>query len=62
MTPRMRTAEGALTIIKAQDPNTAITLRYVRRLISTGEFPSVSVGRKKLINVDALLEYLSGSH
>lgn len=57
---RMRTAEGALQIIKDQDPDTAVTLRLIRRLISTGEFPSVPVGRKKLINVDALLEYLAG--
>ena len=62
MPPRMRTAEGALTIIKAQDPETAVTLRYLRRLINTGELPCVSVGRKKLINVDALLEYLAGAH
>lgn len=57
---RMRTAEGALELIKQEDPGTAVTLRYLRRLISTGEFPSVSVGRKKLVNVDALLEFLAG--
>ena len=57
---RMRTAEGALQIIKEQDPDTAVSLRFIRRLIATGEFPSVPVGRKKLINVDALLEYLAG--
>lgn len=57
---RMRTAEGALQIIKEQDPDTAVTLRFIRRLISTGALPSIPVGRKKLINVDALLEYLAG--
>lgn len=57
---RMRTAEGALQIIKEQDPDTAVSLRFIRRLISTGELPSIPVGRKKLINVDALLEYLAG--
>lgn len=49
-----------MQIIKEQDPDTAVTLRSIRRMIATGEFPSVPVGRKKLINVDALLEYLAG--
>jgi len=54
----MRTAEGALEIIKSEDPKTAVTLRYIRRLISTGAIPFVPVGRKKLVNVDKLLAYL----
>ena len=57
-TPRMRTAEGALEIIKAEDPEAAVTLRYIRRLIATGEVNYVPVGRKKLVNVDKLLAYL----
>ncbi len=60
MTPRMRTAEGALAIIKEQDPDTAVTLRYIRRLIADGTIPYVPVGRKKLVNVDGLLAYLEG--
>lgn len=60
MTPRMRTAEGALAIIKEQDPDTAVTLRYIRRLITDGTIPHVPVGRKKLVNVDGLLAYLEG--
>lgn len=61
MTPRMRTAAGALDIIKAEDPETAVTLRYIRRLIATGILPYVPVGRKKLVNVDSLLTYLETS-
>ena len=61
MAPRMRTAAGALDIIKAEDPETAVTLRYIRRLISTGIVPYVPVGRKKLVNVDSLLTYLETS-
>lgn len=34
-TPRMRMAPGALEIIKETDPDTAVTLRYIRRLIAT---------------------------
>lgn len=58
--PRLRTAEGALEIIKGEDPDTAVTLRHVRRLIATGAVPHVPVGRKKLVNVDRLLAYLEG--
>lgn len=59
MTARMRTASGALEIIRAADPGTAVTLHYIRKLINTGEIPCVPVGRKKLVNVDRLLEYLA---
>lgn len=59
---RMRTAEGALKIIKEQDPDTAVTLRTIRRLINTGEVPYVPVGRKKLVNVDGLISYLEGTN
>lgn len=47
--PRMRTAEGAFAIIKESDPDTAVTLRYIRRLIATGAVSSLAVGRKKLV-------------
>lgn len=60
--PRLRTAEGALEIIKAEDPETAVTLRHVRRLIATGAVPHIPVGRKKLVNVDKLLAYLEDGH
>ncbi len=56
---RMRTAEGALAIIRELDPDTAVTLRYIRRLISTGAVPCCPVGRKKLVNVDLLMDYLA---
>lgn len=56
---RMRTAAGALKIIREQDPETAVTLRYIRQLITTGAVASSRVGRKRLINVDRLIEYLT---
>ena len=59
-TPRMRTAPGALEIIKQMDPDTAVTLRYIRRLIATETVPHVDVGRKKLVNVDQLIKFLEG--
>ena len=57
--PRMRTAEGVIAELKEQDPNTGITLNFVRGLILSGEIPVVQAGRKKLVNVDLLMDYLS---
>lgn len=60
-TLRMRTAEGALAILKEEDPGTAVTLRFIRGLINTGAVPYVPVGRKKLVDVDRLMDYLKGA-
>lgn len=57
--PRMRTAAGVLTEIKAEDPGSEVTLHYVRYLISTNQVPVVPVGRKKLVDVDAVLAFLA---
>ncbi len=57
--PRMRTAAGVLEEIKAKDPATEITLHYIRYLIKTNKVPVVPVGRKKLVDVDAVLVYLA---
>ena len=59
-TPRMRTAEGALAVIKTEDPETAVTLRAIRGLINTGKVPHVPVGKKKLVDVDRRMDYLKG--
>ena len=59
-TPRMRTAEGALAVIKTEDPETAVTLRAIRGLINTRKVPHVPVGKKKLVDVDRLMDYLKG--
>ena len=59
--PRMRTAAGVLDIIKAEDPGTEVTLYYLRRLIKSGRIPVTPLGRKKLVNADAVIEYLAAS-
>ncbi len=55
---RMRTADKALAIIRQEDPETDISLRYIRQLIYDGAIPYVQVGRKKLVNVDFLMNYI----
>ncbi len=57
--PRMRTAEKVLEEIKREDPETEVTLHYIRRLIKTGAVPVVACGRKKLVNVDDIQSLLA---
>ena len=57
--PRMRTAERVLEEIKAADPNTDVTLHYIRALIRAEAVPVVCCGRKKLVNVDSIMELLA---
>lgn len=55
---RMRLISTAYEDIKRSDPNTALTLNGLRCLVKTGKILSVKIGRKTLINLDSLYEYL----
>lgn len=57
--PRMRTAPQCITMLRELDPETAFTLRALRRMIAAGDVPAVEVGNKKLIDFDKLLLHLS---
>ena len=59
MSARMRTIPKAYEEIKAIDPNTSLTLRALRRMVSNGEIPVVNIASKRLINLDLLLDKLS---
>ena len=56
--PRMRTVNEAAQEIKANDPHTAMTPYHIRRLCLTGILPTVKAGKKILLNLDTLLEYM----
>ncbi len=56
--PKMRTAPGVLAEIKAQDPDTEVSLHMVRRIINSGRVPVVNAGNRKLVSVDAVIAYL----
>ena len=56
----MRTVKMAIAELKILDEGTALTEKALRRMISDGRIPVVSVGHKKLINIDLLLANLSG--
>lgn len=57
--PRMRTISEAAQEIKALDPHTAITEHHVRQLAVSGRIPRVKAGKKYLINLDLLIEYMT---
>lgn len=58
---RARTIHEAAVHFRKSDPETCLTETAIRRLIRVGAIPSVRVGRKYLVTVEALEEYLSGA-
>ena len=58
--PKMRTLSEAVRCIKEADPESAFTVHALRAMVLAGKFPFVSVGTKRLINVDLLQKFLSG--
>ena len=58
MSIRMRFPQQAFEELKKEDPDTPITLNYIRRLAASGLIPVVMIGRRRLLNYDALLEFL----
>lgn len=57
---RMRGIEEGFREIQANDPGTALTKTALRRLVTTGQIPSVKIGTKYLIDLDAVDRYLQG--
>lgn len=56
--PRMRILKDAAAELKEMDSETAVTPYYIRQLALEGKIQTVMVGRKRLINLDSLLDYL----
>ena len=57
--PRMRTVHEAAQELKQLDPSTAVTEYHIRRLVLSGKLPKIKAGKKYLINLDLLLDYLA---
>ena len=58
---KMRSVLDAYQRLKVDDPDTAVTVCMLRRFLAEGRIPSIRVGRKILLNYDALLTYLTGT-
>lgn len=56
---RMRTLDECFAEVKAMDEHTAISKYFIRQLAISGKIPTIMCGRKRLINLDALIEYIS---
>ena len=56
--PRMRTVKEAAAEMKQLDAHTAMTEWRIRELALSGVLPRVQAGKKMLINLDTLFEYL----
>jgi hypothetical protein len=59
---RMRTAHQAAEHFKQQDPDTSFTEYHINRLIQNGTIPVFKSGRRRLINLDVLINYLSSAN
>ena len=60
--PRMRTVHEAAEELRKMDANTAVTEYHIRQLAINNIIPRVKAGKKYLINLDALIEYLASPH
>lgn len=58
--PRMRTIQQCAAYFKEQDHETGIGEWCIRQMVNREEIPVVRSGRKILVNLDMLIEYLSG--
>ena len=56
---RMRGIDAAHAALLAEDPGCELTKTALRRLVVSGEVPSVKVGTKYLIDLDQLERYLT---
>lgn len=54
---KIRTLQGAVAAIKAQDPETAITEHYLRALVRSGAIPSQRAGRKYLLCLEDIYQH-----
>lgn len=57
--PRMRTVNEAAEELRQVDPHTGMTPYHIRRLCLDGIIPTVRAGKKMLLDLDVLIEYMS---
>ncbi len=56
---RMRTIKQCLEYFKKEDPDSSISEYYLRILVKQNKVPVFYAGRKQLINLDKLIDYLN---
>lgn len=58
MAKRMRYPDEAFDLLVQEDPGTSVTRNLVRSIAKSGKVPYYQNGRRRLIDYDALREYL----
>ena len=58
---RLRTLDAAISEIKRQDPNTSLTRNALRQAVIEGRIPCVMFGKKRLVDVNTVMRYLTGT-
>lgn len=56
---RMRTVKQCLEHFRKEDPECCISEYYLRCLVKQNKVPVFHTGRKQLINLDKLIDYLN---
>lgn len=57
---RTRTIKEAVAYFHESDPQTSLTENAIRTLLRSGAVPSIRVGKKYLVSLEALEGYLTG--
>lgn len=57
---RTRTIKEAAAYFRETDPATSLTETAIRTLLRTGAVPSIRIGKKYLVTIEALEGYLTG--
>ena len=56
-----RTIKEAAAHYREMDPDTALTETAIRMLLRTGQVPSIRIGKKYLVTLEALDAFLTGT-
>lgn len=56
---RMRSIKSTIDYLKTNDPDTAVTEFWLRGLLHSGAVPYHKAGKRFLINLDALEQFLA---
>lgn len=56
---RLRTVSEAAAELRALDPHTAMTPYHIRQLCLKGILPTIKAGKKRLLNLNDLVEYMN---
>jgi len=57
---KMRCIRTATAYFKEMDPDTAVTESFIKRLIRSGVIGHRKAGKKYLVDVDQIVDYLHG--